>query len=113
MGHNLQGIASIPLKHLQIPGDCKILFIQRNGRTFAPTDDDVLLTGDELVVIAKENGIAEFNSFLGTTKSSRDILIIGGGVVAQYLVSMLEELEHVSIRLIEEDENAAESDSAF
>jgi trk system potassium uptake protein TrkA len=104
MGHNLQGIASIPLKHLQIPGDCKILFIQRNGRTFAPTDDDVLLTGDELVVIAKENGIAEFNSFLGTTKSSRDILIIGGGVVAQYLVSMLEELEHVSIRLIEEDE---------
>ena len=102
MSHNLQGIASIPLKHLSLPGGCKILFLHRNGKTLEPRGDEVLLTGDEIVVIAKENGIAEFNSFLGTTKSSRDILIIGGGVMARYLVSML---ENVSIRLIEEDED--------
>ena len=105
MSHNLQGIASIPLKHLPIPGGCKILFLHRNGKTLEPRDDEVLLTGDEIVVIAKGNGISEFNGFLGTTKSSRDILIIGGGVMAQYLVTMLEERENVSIRLIEEDED--------
>jgi len=104
MMHNLQGIASIPLKHLSIPSECKILFIHRGGRTIAPKEDDVLLTGDEIIVIGKEDGVAEFNTFLGTTKSSRDVLIIGGGIVAQYLVSMLEERENVSIRLIEESE---------
>ncbi len=104
MSHNLQGMASIPLRHLPIPAECKILFLHRNGKTLEPRGDEVLLTGDEIVVIAKEDGIREFNKFLGTTKSSRDVLIIGGGVVAQYLVSMLEERENVSIRLIEQDE---------
>ena len=108
MSHNLQGIASIPLRHLPIPGECKILFLHRNGKTLQPRDDEVLLTGDEIVVIAKENGIREFNNFLGTTKSSRDVLIIGGGATAQYLVSMLEERENVSIRLIEKDEDVCQ-----
>jgi len=103
MNHNRQGIASIPLRHLPVPEDCKILLIHRGGQTVVPTGDDVLLTGDDIVVIGKNDGIAEFDRFLGIVKPSRDILIIGGGIVAQYLVGMLEG-ENVSIRLIEKDE---------
>lgn len=103
MNHNRQGIASIPLRHLPLPPDCKILLIHRNGHTVVPREDDVLLTGDDIVVIGKGDGIAEFDRFLGIVKPSRDVLIIGGGIVAQYLVGMLEE-ENVSVRLIEQDE---------
>jgi len=103
MSHNRQGIASIPLRHLPLPKECKILLIQRCGHTIIPLKDEVLLTGDEIAVIGTARGIADFDRFLGVVKPSRDVLVIGGGIAAQYLVGMLED-EKVSVRLIEKDE---------
>ncbi len=103
MSHNRQGIASIPLRHLPLPKECNILLIQRCGHTIIPQKDEVLLTGDEIAVIGTARGIADFDRFLGVVKPSRDVLVIGGGIAAQYLVGMLED-EKVSVRLIEKDE---------
>ena len=103
LSNNQKGIASISLKSLVVPKGCKVLCIHRNKEVIIPQDSDTLQGGDEVVVIGTEGGILAFDRILGSVKSPRDMLIVGGGIVTQYLVEMFE-ADGLSIRLIERDE---------
>ncbi len=102
--HDRHDIANVPLFQLPVPGGCKILCIHRNGDAFIPLEGDALRIGDEVIVIGKEDDIIKFDHFLGSVKLPRDVLIIGGGIVAEYLICMLEK-ESISVRLIEKNES--------
>lgn len=105
---NRHGIQGIALKHLPLPKKCKIIMIHRMSQkgmeSIVPTDDDYFIVGDEAVVIGDRESLREFDKFLSPHKKHRDILMIGGSILAEYLLEMLSE-EKVSVRLIEKDEN--------
>jgi trk system potassium uptake protein TrkA len=98
------GVTSIPYQHLPLPQNCKVLCIHRGKDTVVPRADDMFLLGDEIIVIGKSEAITAFDKVLGSARAPRDIVIVGGGVVSQYLVRMFEE-GGLSVRLIEKDED--------
>ncbi|MDW5562627.1 MAG: Trk system potassium transporter TrkA [Methanomassiliicoccus sp.] len=98
-----QGVTYIPMQHLPLSKDCRVLCVHRAGETVVLQGDATFQIGDEIVLIGSQSGIAEFDKLLGSTKKPRDILIVGGGLVAQYLIGLFEK-EDVSLRLIEKDE---------
>ncbi|WP_019176325.1 Trk system potassium transporter TrkA [Methanomassiliicoccus luminyensis] len=97
------GRTAIPITGLSLPRDCRILSIRRGGEILLPEEYENLVCGDEVVVIGDEAGIVQFDRVLGVGKRAQDILIVGGSIIADYLLCMLEN-EKVSVRLIEKNE---------
>ncbi len=96
-------VIMVPFRELLIPPECKILIIHRGKQVIVPSENDVLMKGDEVTVVGKENSIDEFNRMLGILREPRDVIIIGGGVVGEHLAAMLE--KRLSVKLIENDED--------
>jgi trk system potassium uptake protein TrkA len=96
-------VISTPIKDLPVPENSRIIAIHRNRRVIIPKETDVLLVGDELTVIGKDNGIMEFNRMLGAMKEVKDVIVIGGGIVGEHLVTMLDR-ERLQVKLIEKSE---------
>lgn len=92
----------IPLKGLRLPKECRILSLRRDGEILLPDEYDFLAAGDEVVIIGDETSVTHFDRMLGG-KRAQDMLIVGGSIIADYLLVMLEN-EKVSVRLIEKNE---------
>ncbi|MCG7845191.1 MAG: Trk system potassium transporter TrkA [Methanomassiliicoccales archaeon] len=99
-----EGAAMVPLRELHIPDDCKILVIHRGKQVIVPNGNDVMMKGDEVTIIAKEKAVSEFNQLLGVVRETRDVVVIGGGIVGEHLAAMLEK-EKLSVKLIENSED--------
>lgn len=52
-------MADRPLKDLQLPGDCLISMVRRNGETFIPHGDTVLRQGDILTLMGDPEHVAD------------------------------------------------------
>ncbi|MHC1681076.1 MAG: Trk system potassium transporter TrkA [Methanomassiliicoccales archaeon] len=96
-------VIMVPFRELSIPPECKILIIHRGKQVIVPSENDVLMKGDEVTVVGKEDSIEEFNRLLGVLREPRDVIIIGGGVVGEHLATMLE--KRLSVKLIENNED--------
>lgn len=72
--------------------------ILRGSRTFIPSVDEMLYTGDHLYLVVKEAMLDEVTQYIGTI--SRDIskiMILGGSLIAEHVASHLEEDYHVTL----------------
>ncbi len=98
-----EGVVMIPLRELPIPDDCKIVVIHRGKQIIVPSENDVLMKGDEVTIVGKDQAIIDFNQMLGVVREPKDIVVVGGGIVGEHLATMLEE-EKLSVKLIENDE---------
>ena len=62
----------------------------RDGRVYIPDGNFVLRTGDKIYVTAPASMLAKLTHELGLrSKKSKDVLIVGGGRIAEFLAPML------------------------
>jgi len=97
-------VVMVPLRDLPIPENCKILIIHRGKQVIVPTINDVLMKGDQVTIVGKGQAISDFNRMLGIQREPRDVVIVGGGIVGEHLATLLE-MERLSVKLIEDDED--------
>jgi trk system potassium uptake protein TrkA len=92
-----------PIAYVPMPANSKLVAIHRDGEVRMPKGTEVLREGDEVTIIGPPEAVEEFNTTLGTTRSPRDFIIVGGGILAEHLLTLLDGEGH-SIKLIERDE---------
>lgn len=82
--------------------DMRIVAIKRRENTVVPRGDDILLKGDQIFIICDNETLPNALKYFGKadTKVER-ILIIGGGLVGQYIAQELE--KDISCKIIEQD----------
>ncbi len=80
--------------------DFRIVLISRGGRTRIPNRDDVLVPGDQIIVITKSEGLKQILRLAGKEKTRfHNIMILGGGKIGRACARMLQ--ERYNIKLIE------------
>ena len=84
-----------------------VCFTQQQGDYFIPKGDHVIRKNDELFVTGPFHELIQLYKDNGQTNEKiRSILIIGGGLVAEYVIKLFKN-SHVKIKLIESDEKRA------
>ena len=106
-------IINTPLKKLteKFPNfKANIVGLQRKEKFQFLKKDDKLLEGDNVYVVVSSEQLTEILKAFGhEEKTSKKILIIGGGNIGLHLAKMLEEnFEGVRIKIIEKDKARAE-----
>ncbi|MBI0583040.1 MAG: Trk system potassium transporter TrkA [Methanomassiliicoccus sp.] len=94
-----------PLRYMELPPGSALVAIHRKGEVLMPGDTERLATGDDVTIIGRPGTVEAFNSALGKVKERRDLMIVGGGILAEHLLTLLE-AENCTIKLIEKDETS-------
>lgn len=95
--------ANIPLKDLSIPKDILVAMLFRNHRMIIPRGNDMLLPGDNVYFVGKQEANIEFESqFSNTYEKIEKILIIGAGRTGRFLAPMLEK-QGFMVKVIEKN----------
>lgn len=85
----------------------RIVAINRNHRTIIPTGRDILHPGDQVFVVCDPSYVQTFKTLAGKIeKPLNNIMLLGGGLVGQYLAEQLE--EEANIKLIESNRQRSE-----
>ncbi len=98
-------LAGLTLTELRTRIDLPFLVsgVLRDGKTYIPSGDFRLLSGDLICVTAEVQDIAPFFKTVGLYKNPvKDILISGGGHITYYLAGLLAK-SHISTTVIEKD----------
>lgn len=91
------------LAEIQLSQKLNVLIctVVRNGKLFIPKGDFKLEAGDCLGIVASEEDMRRALKKFGLIKgNNKDILIVGGGTVSEYLIQMLLK-QHKNITLID------------
>lgn len=96
------------LSEANIPHGCVISAIFRKSELMIPHGDDVILVGDRVLSVGKQESINEFRKMFGESPGQKfRVAIIGGGNVGFYLADMLRKTDFY-IKLIEKDKKRCE-----
>lgn len=80
----------IPLKNLTIPEDILVAMLFRKNKMIIPRGDDMLLPGDNVYFVGKQEAIINFEpNFANTYDKLEKVLIIGAGRTGRFLAPML------------------------
>ncbi|MCB1317668.1 MAG: NAD-binding protein [Leptospiraceae bacterium] len=80
----------------------RIVLIKRDEETIIPSRDVKLQPGDQIVVIARPDGIGRILELTGKDKTRfKNIMILGGGKIGRMCASVLE--KKFNVKLIESD----------
>jgi len=86
-----------------------VVGIKRDGVVFSPTNDDPLNPGDEVYFITLAEQASRLLEIIGNTAiKARQIVIIGGGHIGEYVARELEKIPGVRARVIELNKARAE-----
>ncbi|NOR49126.1 MAG: Trk system potassium transporter TrkA [Methanosarcinaceae archaeon] len=91
-----------PLRKIQFPQCSMISAIFRDNEVIIPGGDDIIHSGDRVVIIGKEGAIQEIRKWFEVSNQSNKVLIVGGGTVGFYLVELLRKNDF-NITLVEKD----------
>jgi trk system potassium uptake protein len=94
-------IVGTPLRDAEIPDDSKIAAIIRQDETILPGGDEVIRTGDRIVVIGSPNATQAWSTLLWPQGGAvRDVVIFGAGHVGLAIARVLLDQE-INVRMIE------------
>ena len=95
--------ANIPLKNLKIPSDILVAMLFRKHKMIIPRGNDVLLPGDNVYFVGKQEAILAFEQqFTNTYEKLEKALIIGAGRTGRFLAPMLEK-QGLMVKVIEKN----------
>ncbi|MBR5486831.1 MAG: Trk system potassium transporter TrkA [Phascolarctobacterium sp.] len=95
--------ANIPLKNLNIPNDILVAMLFRKHKMIIPRGNDVLLPGDNVYFVGKQEAILAFEQqFTNTYEKLEKALIIGAGRTGRFLAPMLEK-QGLMVKVIEKN----------
>lgn len=101
-GETLDGIELKSL-HASVKAAVLISVVERAGEVFIPNGDFVLRGGDKLSITGQSKELRRFFTAVGKYKQPvKKVLIMGGGRIAVYLTSLLEDAG-MSVTVIERD----------
>jgi trk system potassium uptake protein TrkA len=84
----------------------RILAIKRKQFIIIPKGDDVLISGDQIYIICDKEYLPSALSYLGKDNVKiQNIMIIGGGLVAEFIARQLE--NEINIKIVEDNEKKA------
>lgn len=82
--------------------------VLRGTEVFIPNGDFILKENDLIYVIGENDALNEFFNFVGRSKKNKNIMIIGGGRIAFYLIGRL--IKHnFNVKVIERNKKIAEN----
>jgi trk system potassium uptake protein len=85
----------------------RILAIKRKQFTIIPKGEDILLNGDQIYIVCDKEYLPNALSFFGKSDVKIDnIMIIGGGLIGEFVAKQLE--DEISIKIIEENEKKSQ-----
>lgn len=90
-----------------LPGiPLRILAIKRSEKTIIPKGNDVVLSGDQIYVVCSSQHHKETLKFFGKSNAKIDnVMIVGGGLVGEYIAKVLE--KKTSVKILESNEKKA------
>ena len=95
--------ANIPLKNLKIPNDILVAMLFRKHKMIIPRGNDLLLPGDNVYFVGKQEAILQFEkNFTNTYEKLEKALIIGAGRTGRFLAPMLEK-QGLMVKVIEKN----------
>jgi trk system potassium uptake protein TrkA len=95
------GVVGVPLRNAEIPSESKVAAIIRKEETVLPGGDDVIRTGDRIVVIGSPGAAKAWSTLLWPEGGAvRDVVIFGAGHVGSAIARILLE-QGLSVRMIE------------
>ncbi|MFP4170774.1 MAG: Trk system potassium transporter TrkA [Methanomassiliicoccales archaeon] len=94
----------LPIWKLDLPEEARMLIIHRGKEIIMPWEHQMLKPGDKVTVIGSKQGIMAFDALVGRANRPKNFIIVGGGVVGEYLVGMMER-EKLSVKVIEKNED--------
>ena len=95
--------ANIPLKNLKIPNDILVAMLFRKHKMIIPRGNDILLPGDNVYFVGKQEAILQFEkNFSNTYEKLEKALIIGAGRTGRFLAPMLEK-QGLMVKVIEKN----------
>ena len=87
----------------EVGGEFLMATVLRDGKLYIPDGQFAVNSGDEIGIAAKNDSMVDILQKLGIVKSkARDVMIVGGGITAEYLIDMLLE-EKKKLTVIEAD----------
>jgi len=102
-----QGIVDSPLREARIPHDSKVASIIRGESMTLPGGDDVIHTGDRIVVIGSPEAARRWGEILAPWETEvTDVVVFGGGRVGMAIARALVE-QRIAVRLIEPNRERA------
>ncbi|MDH4345998.1 MAG: NAD-binding protein, partial [Thermoleophilia bacterium] len=102
-----QGIVDSPLREARIPHDSKVASIIRGESMTLPGGDDVIHTGDRIVVIGSPEAARHWGEILAPWETEvTDVVVFGGGRVGMAIARALVE-QRIAVRLIEPNRERA------
>ncbi len=107
--HNMQ------IKNISNQTHCKVLVcaVERGEDIFIPSGDFVLQSFDKISIIALQKNAHEFFTKIGLPPSHiKEIMIVGGGMIASYIASRLSGTD-VRVKIIEQNRERCEELSAL
>jgi trk system potassium uptake protein TrkA len=95
------GVVGVPLRDAAIPSESKVAAIIRTEETVLPGGDDVIRTGDRIVVIGSPGAARAWSTLLWPEGGAvRDVVVFGAGHVGSAIARVLLE-QGISVRMIE------------
>ncbi|MDC1068228.1 Trk system potassium transporter TrkA [Candidatus Kapabacteria bacterium] len=83
-----------------------LVAIKRNQYTIIPSGSDILLAGDQIFLISKDEDIEKSLQILGKKDSSIDnVMIIGGGMISRFICEEID--KSIKLKIIEKSEKKA------
>lgn len=97
--------ANIQLKYLKIPNDILVAMLFRKHKMIIPRGNDVLLPGDNVYFVGKQDAILQFEkNFTNIYEKLEKALIIGAGRTGRFLAPMLEK-QGLMVKVIEKNKD--------
>ncbi|MCL7414656.1 MAG: Trk system potassium transporter TrkA [ANME-2 cluster archaeon] len=90
------------LKEIEFPQCSMISAIFRENDIIIPGGNDIIYSGDRVVMIGKEEAIQEIRKWFEVSNQSKKVLVVGGGTVGFYLIELLRK-KNFDITLVEKD----------
>lgn len=87
----------------------RLVAISRGGQTIIPSGNDVIKADDKVFVIARHNDVERVFKLAGKPhESSRDVMLMGGGMLGRISAEELERDGAYNVKLIESDPQLAQ-----
>jgi trk system potassium uptake protein TrkA len=95
------------LKDIEFPKCSMISAIFRDKDIIIPGGSDIIMSGDRIVMIGKEEAIQEIRTWFEVDTVSKKVLVVGGGKVGFYLIKLLSD-NGFNITLVDNDRKRCE-----